>query len=89
VHRHYPLAIVVTLFMRDVSQVQFTAQWSQTAHSRTRRGDQPDTNWSGLRAREATIDEFGRQNKRLYDASFKAQFLSASSSFDAVHRNIN
>ena len=25
---------------------------------------------------EATIDEFSRQNKRLYEASFKAQFLS-------------
>jgi len=30
----------------------------------------PDTNWSGF-GRGSHIDEFGRQNKRLYDASFR------------------
>ncbi len=73
-----PLAIVVTLFIARRSQVQFTAQWSQTG---ALNGLVEETHTGHELVQvfgrgEATIDEFGRQNKRLYDASFKAQFLS-------------
>jgi ATP-binding cassette subfamily B multidrug efflux pump len=58
--------------------VHFTAQWSQTG---TLNGLVEETHTGHELVQvfgrsEATIDEFGRQNKRLYEASFKAQFLS-------------
>jgi len=73
-----PLALVVTLFIARRSQVHFTAQWSQTG---TLNGLVEETHTGHELVQvfgrsEATIDEFGRQNKRLYVASFKAQFLS-------------
>jgi ATP-binding cassette subfamily B protein len=73
-----PLALVVTLFIAKRSQVQFAAQWSQTG---TLNGLVEETHTGHELVQvfgrsEATIDEFGRQNKRLYDASFRAQFLS-------------
>jgi ATP-binding cassette subfamily B protein len=73
-----PLALVVTLFIARRSQVQFTAQWRQTG---TLNGLVEETHTGHELVQvfgrsEATIDEFGRQNKRLYVASFKAQFLS-------------
>jgi ATP-binding cassette subfamily B protein len=73
-----PLALVVTLFIARRSQVHFTAQWSQTG---TLNGLVEETHTGHELVQvfgrsEATIDEFGRQNKRLYAASFKAQFLS-------------
>jgi ATP-binding cassette subfamily B protein len=73
-----PLALVVTLLIARRSQVQFTAQWKQTG---TLNGLVEETHTGhelvqvfGQSA--ATIDEFGRQNKLLYRASFRAQFLS-------------
>jgi ATP-binding cassette subfamily B protein len=73
-----PLALVVTLFIARRSQVQFTAQWSQTGAlnglvEETHTGHELVQVFGRS---EATIDEFGRQNKQLYEASFKAQFLS-------------
>ncbi len=73
-----PLALVVTLFIARRSQVQFTAQWSQTG---TLNGLVEETHTGHELVQvfgrsEATIEEFGRQNKRLYAASFRAQFLS-------------
>ncbi len=73
-----PLALVVTLFIARRSQVQFTAQWRQTG---TLNGLVEETHTGHELVQvfgrsEATIDEFSRQNKRLYAASFKAQFLS-------------
>ncbi|MGD0593120.1 MAG: ABC transporter ATP-binding protein [Acidimicrobiales bacterium] len=73
-----PLALVVTLLIARRSQVQFTAQWDQTG---TLNGLVEETHTGhGLvqvfGRRTATIDEFGRQNRRLYEASFRAQFLS-------------
>ena len=73
-----PLALVVTLFIARRSQVQFSAQWSQTG---TLNGLVEETHTGHELVQvfgrsEATIEEFARQNKRLYDASFKAQFLS-------------
>jgi ATP-binding cassette subfamily B protein len=73
-----PLALVVTLFIAKRSQVQFAAQWSQTG---TLNGLVEETHTGHELVQvfgrsEATINEFGRQNKRLYEASFRAQFLS-------------
>jgi ATP-binding cassette subfamily B protein len=75
-----PLALVVTLLIAKRSQVQFTAQWKQTGAlnglvEETHTGHElvQVFGQSG-----ATIDEFGRQNKLLYRASFRAQFLSGT-----------
>jgi ATP-binding cassette subfamily B protein len=73
-----PLAIATTLFIAKRSQVQFTAQWDQTG---TLNGLVEETHTGHTLVqvfgrRSATIDEFGRQNQGLYEASFGAQFLS-------------
>ncbi len=73
-----PLALVVTLFIAKRSQVHFTAQWNQTG---TLNGlvEETHTGHELVQAfgrSQATIDEFGRQNRQLYEASFRAQFLS-------------
>jgi len=73
-----PLAMVVTFFIAKRSQVQFAAQWGQTGKLN---GLVEETHTGhGLvqvfGRGKATIDEFGRQNRHLYEASFRAQFLS-------------
>jgi ATP-binding cassette, subfamily B, multidrug efflux pump len=73
-----PLAILITVIIAKRSQVQFAAQWKRTG---TLNGLVEETHTGhGLvqvfGRRPATIDEFGRQNRRLYEASFRAQFLS-------------
>jgi ATP-binding cassette subfamily B protein len=73
-----PAAIVITFFIARRSQVQFTAQWKQTG---SLNGLVEETHTGHMLVqvfgrRSATIDEFGRQNRRLFDASFRAQFLS-------------
>ncbi len=73
-----PLALVVTLLIAKRSQVQFAAQWDQTGTlnglvEETHTGHQLVQVFGRSRA---TIDEFSRQNTRLYEASFRAQFLS-------------
>jgi ATP-binding cassette subfamily B protein len=73
-----PLAILITFLIAKRSQVQFAAQWDRTG---TLNGLVEETHTGhGLvqvfGRRPATIDEFGRQNRRLYEASFRAQFLS-------------
>ena len=73
-----PLALVVTFLIARRSQVQFTDQWDRTG---TLNGLVEETHTGhalvqafGLRG--PTIDEFGRQNQQVYQASFRAQFLS-------------
>jgi ATP-binding cassette subfamily B protein len=73
-----PLAIVTTFLIARRSQVQFAAQWDQTG---TLNGLVEETHTGHALVqlfgrRKATIDEFGYQNRRLYQASFRAQFLS-------------
>jgi ATP-binding cassette subfamily B multidrug efflux pump len=73
-----PLAILITFLIARRSQVQFTAQWERTG---TLNGLVEETHTGhGLvqvfGRRPAVIDEFGRQNKLLYESSFRAQFLS-------------
>jgi ATP-binding cassette subfamily B multidrug efflux pump len=73
-----PLALVTTMLIAKRSQVQFTAQWDQTG---TLNGlvEETHTGHTLVRLfgrRRATIEEFDRQNRGLYEASFRAQFLS-------------
>jgi ATP-binding cassette subfamily B protein len=73
-----PLAILFTFLIARRSQVQFTAQWDQTGalNGLVEETHTGHTLVSLFGRRTATIDEFDRQNKRLYEASFHAQFLS-------------
>lgn len=73
-----PLALVVTVLIAKRSQVHFVAQWDQTG---TLNGLVEETHTGHelvqLFGRSAdTVQEFSRQNKGLYEASFRAQFLS-------------
>jgi len=73
-----PLSIVITLVVARRSQVQFAAQWSRTG---TLNGHVEEM-YTGhalvqvFGRTEAVTDEFDRQNEQLYEASFRAQFLS-------------
>lgn len=73
-----PLALVVTFLIARHSQVQFADQWDRTG---TLNGLVEETHTGHALVqvfgrRRPTIDEFGRQNQQLYQASFRAQFLS-------------
>jgi ATP-binding cassette subfamily B protein len=73
-----PAAMVVTFFIAKRSQVQFTAQWSQTGAlnglvEETHTGHELVQVFGRS---EATVEEFSRRNRLLYVASFRAQFLS-------------
>ncbi len=73
-----PLAVAITFVIARRSQTQFANQWERTG---TLNGLVEETH-TGHRLvlafgrRRPIIDEFGRQNRQLYDASFRAQFLS-------------
>ena len=73
-----PAAMVVTFFIAKRSQVQFTAQWSQTGAlnglvEETHTGHELVQVFGRS---DATVEEFSRRNRLLYVASFRAQFLS-------------
>jgi ATP-binding cassette, subfamily B, multidrug efflux pump len=73
-----PLALFVTILIARHSQVQFADQWDRTG---TLNGLVEETHTGHALVqvfgrRGPTIDEFGRQNQQLYQASFRAQFLS-------------
>jgi len=73
-----PLAVAVTLVVARRSQVQFADQWERTG---TLNGLVEETHTGhglvlAFGRRKPMIEEFGRQNKQLYEASFRAQFLS-------------
>jgi ATP-binding cassette subfamily B protein len=73
-----PLALVVTMFIAKRSQKQFASQWRRTG---TINGLVEETHTGHELVQvfgrsESTIGEFSRQNKLLYAASFRAQFLS-------------
>ena len=73
-----PLALVITFVIARRSQVQFAAQWDETG---ALNGLVEETH-SGhalvqvFGRRQAVIEQFERQNRRMYQASFRAQFLS-------------
>ncbi|HVB01083.1 MAG TPA: ABC transporter ATP-binding protein, partial [Acidimicrobiales bacterium] len=73
-----PLAIGSTLLIARRSQAQFVNQWAKTGELN---GLVEETHTGHLLVevfgrRESTIEEFERQNEHLFDASFRAQFLS-------------
>jgi ATP-binding cassette subfamily B protein len=73
-----PVALIVTLFIAKRSQVQFAAQWRRTG-SLNGLVEETHTGHELVQVfgrSEATVDEFVGQNKKLYEASFHAQFLS-------------
>jgi ATP-binding cassette subfamily B multidrug efflux pump len=73
-----PVALVITFLIARRSQVQFADQWDRTG---TLNGLVEETHTGHALVqvfgrRRPAIDEFGRQNQQLYQASFRAQFLS-------------
>jgi ABC-type multidrug transport system fused ATPase/permease subunit len=73
-----PLAIVATLAVARRSKTRFVAQWHQTGLL-TGLVEETHTGHALVLAfgqRRPMIEEFGRQNERLRQASFSAQFLS-------------
>ena len=73
-----PLAVGITFVIARRSQTQFAHQWDRTG---TLNGLVEETHTGHALVqvfgrRKPMVEEFGRQNKRLYDASFRAQFLS-------------
>ncbi len=75
-----PVSIAVTLFIAKRSQKQFVAQWDRTG----RLNGLIEEMYTGHsivkvfgRQRE-TVDSFMEENEALYEASFKAQFISGT-----------
>jgi len=73
-----PLSILVTVLVARRSQKQFAAQWARTG---TLNGhvEQMHTGHALVQVfgrRQKAIDDFNQQNQSLYEASFRAQFLS-------------
>src|SRR5437870_11042197 len=73
-----PLSIVVTLLIARRSQTQFAAQWARTG-ALNGQVEQVHTGEALVQVfgrRQKAIAEFNQQNEALYEASFRAQFLS-------------
>jgi ATP-binding cassette subfamily B protein len=75
-----PLAMVVTILIARRSQVQFAAQWERTGtlngHVEEMHSGHAIVKAFG-RQREA-IETFDRENEALFQASYKAQFISGT-----------
>ena len=73
-----PLSIVVTLLVARRSQKHFAAQWARTG-ALNGQVEQVHTGHALVQVfgrRRKAIEEFNQQNEALYEASFRAQFLS-------------
>jgi ATP-binding cassette, subfamily B, multidrug efflux pump len=73
-----PLSIVVTLAVARRSQKHFAAQWARTG-ALNGQVEQVHTGHALVQVfgrRQKAIEEFNQQNEALYEASFRAQFLS-------------
>jgi ATP-binding cassette subfamily B protein len=73
-----PLSIIVTLLVARRSQKHFAAQWARTG-ALNGQVEQVHTGHMLVQVfgrREKAIAEFNQQNESLYEASFRAQFLS-------------
>ena len=73
-----PLSIVVTILIASRSRKQFVAQWASTG---TLNGhvEEMHTGHSIVKVfgrQEEAIARFDEENERLYDASYRAQFIS-------------
>src|SRR5712692_4616246 len=73
-----PLSILVTLLIARRSQKQFAAQWARTGtlngHVEQMHSGHALVQVFGRRRK--AIEDFNQQNQALYEASFRAQFLS-------------
>jgi ABC-type multidrug transport system fused ATPase/permease subunit len=73
-----PLAVVVTFLIARRSKTRFVAQWRRTGRLNSL-VEETHTGHALVQVfgqRQPMIEEFGRQNELLYEASFRAQFLS-------------
>ena len=73
-----PLSLVVTVIIAGRSQKQFVAQWARTG-ALNGHVEQMHTGHELVQVfgrRPSAIEQFRVQNQSLYDASFRAQFLS-------------
>ena len=73
-----PLSIVITIIIGKRSQKQFAAQWDHTGKLNGHI-EEMHTGHSIVKVfgrQEQAIAEFDVENEKLYDASFKAQFIS-------------
>ncbi len=73
-----PLSIVVTLLVARRSQKHFAAQWARTGMLNGQ-VEQVHTGHALVQVfgrRQKAIEEFNQQNQALYEASFRAGFLS-------------
>ena len=73
-----PLSIAVTILVARRSQAQFAAQWARTGalNGHVEAMHTGHTLVQVFGRRRGAIEEFNRQNQQLYEASFRAQFLS-------------
>jgi ATP-binding cassette subfamily B multidrug efflux pump len=75
-----PLSIAVTVFIAKRSSQQFAAQWMQTGKLNGH-VEEMHTGHSIVKAfgrQQEAIDTFDTENEQLFQASFKAQFLSGT-----------
>ncbi|MGI6519069.1 MAG: ABC transporter ATP-binding protein [Bacillota bacterium] len=75
-----PLSIIVTLSIAKRSQKQFTEQWDSTG-ALNGHIEEMFTGHNIVKAfnrQGEAIDEFDKENGRLYQASFKAHFISST-----------
>jgi ATP-binding cassette subfamily B multidrug efflux pump len=73
-----PLSIVVTVLIAGRSQKQFVAQWASTG-SLNGHVEEMHTGHSIVKVfgrQQEVIETFDRENEKLYDASYQAQFIS-------------
>ena len=75
-----PLSIVVTVFIAKRSSVQFAAQWAQTGKLNGH-VEEMHTGHAIVKAfgrQQEAIDRFEEENEGLFQASYRAQFLSGT-----------
>ena len=75
-----PLSIVVTVFIAKRSQTQFAAQWAQTGRLNGH-VEEMHTGHAIVKAfgrQQEAIDKFEVENEALFQASYRAQFLSGT-----------
>ncbi len=75
-----PLSVVVTLMIAKRSQKQFAAQWESTGALNSHI-EEMHTGHNVVKVfnrQQEAIDAFDRENARLFDASFKAHFISST-----------
>ena len=75
-----PLSVVVTLMIAKRSQKQFAAQWESTGALNSHI-EEMHTGHNVVKVfnrQQEAIDAFDKENARLFDASFKAHFISST-----------